>query len=106
MKKKKLVQFVLTEGRPAHPAPPTEFLYVDQKVNTPAHQHVYVEHPAVLSRTDTEALQVQTVLVENFVKRVAQLCAQLFTSSALKLRSCVGRTGDQKNKQTNNGRVM
>lgn len=54
------------------------------------HQHINIEHPAVFSRTDTEAPQVHAVFVlEDFVERVANLCPQLLTSSSLKFRGCI-----------------
>ena len=66
------------------------------------HQHVHIEHPAVFSSTDTQTPQVQAVfVVEHFVEGVTQLHAQLFTSSAFKLRGCIGRTSDRRRKQYN-----
>lgn len=62
-----------------------------------AHQDIHIEHPAVLSWTDAEALQVQAVfVVKDFVQSVTQLCSQLLTSSAFKLRGCIGWTSNSR----------
>lgn len=66
------------------------------------HQHIHIEDPAVFPCTDTEALQVHAVfVVEDFVESVTQLRPQLLASSALKLRGCIGRTGDERWEQDN-----
>lgn len=51
-----------------------------------AHQHVHVQNPAVLSWSDTEAAQVQTVsVVKDFIQIVTQLHTQLLTPTTFKL---------------------
>lgn len=65
-----------------------------------AHQHVHVEHPAVFSGADAEALQIHTVfVVEDFVEGVTQLRPQLLASSAFKLWGCIGRARGRTRKE-------
>lgn len=52
------------------------------------HQHVHVQHPAVLSRTDAEGTQVHALsVVEHFIECVTKLHPQLLPSTPLKLWS-------------------
>lgn len=54
------------------------------------HQHVHIQHPAVLSRADAEWTQVHAVpVVEHFIEYVTKLHPQLLPSTPLKLRSGV-----------------
>lgn len=69
------------------------FKYCTTRLEAATHQHIHVEDPAVFSWTDAEAAQVHAVfVVEDLVESVTQLHPQLLTSSALKLRGCIGRT--------------
>jgi hypothetical protein len=55
------------------------------------HQHIHVEDPAVLPRTDAEGLQVNTALIVKYpVQGVSDLCAKVITSSTFKFRGSIG----------------
>lgn len=74
------------ESRPPAPA---KALWPVQRCDT--HQHVHVEHPAVLLRTDAERLQVHAALVVEYpIEGVSDLRAKVITSSTFKFRRSVG----------------
>lgn len=54
------------------------------------HQHIHIEDPAVLPRTNAQRLQVQAALVKYPVQGVGDLGAKVITSSTFKLRSGIG----------------
>lgn len=61
------------------------------------HQHINIQYPAVFSWTDTQPLQVYAVfVVKDSVQSITYRDTQLFTTSALKLRSCICRTNNKR----------
>lgn len=55
------------------------------------YQHVHIENPAVLPRTNAERLQVHAALVAEYpVEGVSNLCAKFITSSTFKFRGSIG----------------
>lgn len=65
------------------------------------HQHVHIQHPAVLPRTDAEGPQVDAALVVKYpVEGIRNLCAQVITSSPFEFWGSIGWTTQDGNRKS------